>query len=104
MYLDIADDGVTLRLPEHTTDLYASYVERLSAVRISEILDEADAGSLSEDGAHVMVPVAALRRMAAGRVPEGWDADFDAMIAHAREKGWLSADGTAVQAHLERER
>jgi hypothetical protein len=48
--------------------------------------------------------VATLRRLAAGRVPDGWDADFDAMLAHARTQGWLSEDGDTVRAHLERER
>ena len=104
MYLAIATDGVTLRQPERTNDLYASYHERLVSERISELLAEHDAGELLPDGAHVMVPVATLRRLAAGRVPEGWDADFDKMLDYARGQGWLSEDGTAVRAHLERER
>ncbi|HEY2225770.1 hypothetical protein [Actinomycetospora sp.] len=104
MYLAIADDGVALRLPEVVTDLYASYRQRLTQERLAAVLAENDAGELSEDGAHVMIPVATLRRLAAGRVPEGWDADFDGMLAYARTKGWLSEEGDAVRAHLERER
>ncbi len=104
MYLAIATDGVTLHQPERTNDLYASYSERLMSERISALLAEHDAGELLPDGAHVMIPVATLRRLAAGRVPDGWDADFESMLAYARSKGWLNEDGTAVRAHLERER
>jgi hypothetical protein len=104
MYLDIAHDSVTLQQPERVNDLYASYVERLSPDRISTVLAEHADAELLPDGAHVMVPVATLRRLAAGRVPEGWDEDFEEMLEYARGKGWLSEDGTAVRAHLERER
>jgi hypothetical protein len=104
MYLTIASDGVALHQPEVTTDLYASYRERLTADRLAAVLADHEAGELLQDGAHVMIPVATLRRLAAGRVPDGWDADFDGMLAHARGKGWLSEDGDAVRAHLERER
>jgi hypothetical protein len=104
VYLTIAHDDVALHQPEVTTDLYASYKERLSAIRMNAVLAEHDAGELLIDGAHIMVPVATLRRLAAGRVPDGWDADFDAMLAHARTRGWLSEDGSAVRVHLERER
>lgn len=104
MYLDIATDGVELRQPENVNDLYASYYERLGPDTITRLLAEYDAGELSEDRQHIMIPVATLRRMAAGRVPEGWDADFDGMLEKARERGWLNEAGDAVQAHLERER
>jgi hypothetical protein len=104
MYLTIASDGVALHQPEVTTDLYASYRERLTADRLNAVLADHDAGELLVDGAHVMIPVATLRRLAAGRVPDGWDADFDGMLAYARSKGWLSEDGNSVRAHLERER
>lgn len=104
MYLDIANDGVTLQQPERLNDLYASYRERLGPDRLAAILAEHADAELLADCAHVMIPVATLRRLAAGRVPESWDADFEKMLAHAEEKGWLSEDGLAVRAHLERER
>ncbi|NMO94150.1 hypothetical protein [Actinomycetospora sp. TBRC 11914] len=104
MYLAIASDGVTLEEPERLNDLYASYWERLGPDLLGRILAEHADAELLPDGAHIMVPVATLRRLADGRVPEGWDADFEKMLAYAREKGWLSEDGTAVRAHLERER
>jgi hypothetical protein len=104
MYLDIASDGVTLQQPERLNDLYASYWERLGPDQLTSVLAEHADAELLPDRAHVMIPVATLRRLAAGRVPEGWDADFEKMLAYAKEKGWLSEDGQAVRAHLERER
>jgi hypothetical protein len=104
MYLAIADDGVTLHQPEVVTDLYASYHQRLTAERLGAVLAEHDAGEVLPGAAHVMIPVATLRRLAAGRVPDGWEADFAGMLEYARTKGWLSEDGEAVRAHLERER
>ena len=104
MYLAIAVDGVALHQPEVTTDLYASYHQRLTAEKLDAVLAEHEAGEVLPGAAHVMIPVATLRRLAAGRVPEGWDADFEAMLTFARSKGWLSDDGDAVRAHLERER
>jgi hypothetical protein len=104
MYLGITDDGLTLHQPERTNDLYASYWQRLNPERIAAVLAEHGGGELTDDRAHVLVPVATLRRLAAGQVPEGWDAEFEAMLAKAREHGWLSDDGETVRAHLERER
>ena len=48
-----------------------------------------------------MVDIAAVRRMAEGRVPAGWDEDFAGMLRYAESKGWLDETGTAIQAHVE---
>ncbi|WP_130291492.1 hypothetical protein [Pseudonocardia sediminis] len=45
--------------------------------------------------------VEAVRRMAKGRVGEDWPADFDAMLAYAGSKGWLTDDRVGIQAHCE---
>jgi hypothetical protein len=50
---------------------------------------------------HVWVGVDWLRAQAAGRVGDGWDTDFDAMLGFARSKNWLNDAGTAIQAHIE---
>ena len=47
------------------------------------------------------IDTAAVRRMAEGRVPGGWDDDFSGMLAYAAGKGWLDDRGTAIQAHVE---
>jgi hypothetical protein len=49
----------------------------------------------------VWVQVDAVRRMASGRVGATWESDFTAMVAFAREKGWLDPSGTAIRAHVE---
>ena len=104
MYLFIASDGVDLRQPEVVTDLYASFRERLTPDRLAALLADHAGGELLTDGAHIMIPVATLRRLAEGRVPDGWDADFEAMLAKAGERGFLNEEGDQVRAHLERER
>lgn len=101
MYLAIAADGVTLHQPEVVTDLYASYWQNLGPDQIARVLTEHDAGELLDDRAHVAVPLATLRRLAEGRVADGWEAD---VLADARGKGRLNAEGDAVRAPLERER
>jgi hypothetical protein len=50
---------------------------------------------------HAWVPVDWVRDQAAGRVPIGWESDFDAMLGFAASKGWLSDDRRLVQAHVE---
>lgn len=56
------------------------------------------------DGAtddHVWIRVDAVRAAAAGRVPQGWDGEFDGMLAYARSKGWMNEAGDAIAAHVE---
>lgn len=103
MYLTIADDGVTLHEPERVNDFYASYKQRLTPARLHEVMVEHAGGELLPDGNHVLVPVETLRRLAAGKVDEGWDQKFAGMLSYAESQGWMSEDGTAVRAHLERE-
>jgi hypothetical protein len=58
-------------------------------------------GRLDGEG-HAWIEVMALKASAAGRVADDWLASFDAMIAKARDRGWLSDDGDEVRAPLER--
>ena len=44
--------------------------------------------------------VASLRAQATGSAGEGWEARFAALLDDAGSKGWLSADGTGVLAHV----
>jgi hypothetical protein len=69
---------------------------------VDAALRRADVGWTEGDAA--FVTVAALRRLAgdAGVASPEWDAAFEQMLAYAASKGWLSADGAAVQAHIER--
>jgi len=53
---------------------------------------------------HVWIDLDAIRRLAGGRVGPQWETEFAAMLAFAKNKGWLDGAGTAVQAHIERTR
>jgi len=64
----------------------------LSAAEVGRLLPSGDA----------MIDTAAVRRMADGRVAEGWDDDFAAMLGYAESKGWLDDTGGSIQAHVER--
>jgi hypothetical protein len=48
-----------------------------------------------------LIEIDAVRRLADGKVTEGWEADFSAMVEYARNKGWLDEKGEAIQAHVE---
>jgi hypothetical protein len=50
------------------------------------------------DGDHAWLNASALR--AAGDGSAEWAARFDGMLAYAAIKGWASADGAAVRAHV----
>ena len=63
-------------------------------------LVDAAAGRLEGDDAYITID--AVRRMAGDRVEEGWTAQFDAMLAYAKTKGWLDEGHNAIKAHIER--
>lgn len=50
---------------------------------------------------HAWVDVDAVATLAGDAVDDDWRAGFDAMVAYARDKGFLSSDGSALRAHLE---
>jgi hypothetical protein len=63
----------------------------LSASVVGRLLPSGDA----------LINVEAIHRLASGRVPDGWEADFAAMVGYAESKGWLDESGEAIQAHVE---
>ena len=63
-------------------------------------LQAQDVGRLLPSG-DALIDIDAVRRLAAGQVPDGWEADFAAMIGYAESKGWLDESGEAIQAHIE---
>ena len=52
------------------------------------------------DDGHAWVDVDAVVTLAGDAVDDEWRAGFDAMVAYAGEKGFLSSDGSAIRAHL----
>src|SRR5690606_34208926 len=100
MYVRVSEAaGPTLEDPE---DLTRFHVEAPSAE--PAWLAGALAGAGRVDGApegHVWVDTAWLRSQAAALdLPAGWPEGFEGMLGYARSKGWLDAEGAAIQAHV----
>ena len=70
--------------------------------RLARALATSGMGRLDDDGAHAWIFLEAVRRAAAGRVADSWPAAFEAMVAYASSKGWLSPGGEEIRAHVER--
>lgn len=97
MYVSVSDGGPALRDADDTTSF--KVVATLSA-DVDRVLRDAAWGSVAGD--HALISVAAVRHAASGQVSDGWSDSFDAMLAYADSKGWLSVDGAAIRAHIER--
>ena len=86
-------------------------IDNLTALHLAlgEVTDE-EAGEVLEatglgrigDGDVAFLDAAALRATAEPRssTPD-WASRWDAMMEHARSKGWLSEDGRSFQVHIE---
>jgi len=93
------DDGILASVedPGNLKQLHAEF---------RGISDEAAAAALAAaglgtvDGDHAWLDAGALR--AANDGSEAWAAGFDGMLAYAASKGWASADGARVRAHIVR--
>lgn len=59
-------------------------------------------GRVAEDGEHVFVDPAVLRRLAGERAADpGWAASLEGMVGFAAEHGWVDEAGF-IRAHVER--
>ncbi|HYH52130.1 MAG TPA: hypothetical protein VEG38_21520 [Acidimicrobiia bacterium] len=67
---------------------------------LGAVLPAHEIGQLLPSG-DALIEVQAVRRLADGRTPDGWDRDFAAMVDYAKSKGWFDADHEAIQAHVE---
>ncbi len=96
MYVAVAGSSVSLEQPEDTRRF------KVSAATGSDVDGALRANGWGEiEGDDALVSVEAIRRAAAGRVSDGWAADFQAMLDYARGKGWLTSDGMRIRAHVE---
>ena len=67
----------------------------------SEVLQRAGLGRI-QDGTTAFLDAAAVRAAAEGRATApDWADRWEAMVAGAREKGWVSDDGASLQVHVE---
>jgi len=55
-----------------------------------------------EDADTAWIQIEAVRRLAGNAVDQAWEEGYDAMLAYAREKGWLHDARREIQAHVER--
>ena len=67
----------------------------------AEVLERAGLGRF-QDAETAFLDAAALRAAAEPRsTAPDWPAQWDAMVAGARSRGWLSEDGASLQVHVE---
>ena len=101
--VDIAPERpvVTLEEPDDCTRFHLTVAGGRDLARVFGALVDAAAGRL--EGEHALVTIDAVRRLAAGRVGDDWDARFDGMLAYSRSKGWVDDTVNAIQAHIEYE-
>ena len=98
MYVSVSERGPALRDADDTSTF--KVVATLS-VDVDQELRAAAWGLVA--GEDALISVDAVRRAASGEVSDDWPDSFAAMLAYARRKGWLSDDGGAIRAHIERE-
>jgi len=96
-----ARPAVSLEEPDDCTRFHLAVVGGRDIGRVFGALVDAAAGRL--EGDHALITIDSVRRMAAGRVGDDWDARFDAMLDYARTKGWIDETNNAIQAHVEYE-
>jgi hypothetical protein len=99
VYLAVTAAGVCVGEPDDCTslDVRAAPDQRSS---LDEALRHAGLGRW-DGGAEADLQLAELRRRAvAAGISAGWARRWDEMIGYARHRGWLSADGATVRAHV----
>jgi len=67
---------------------------------LSAVLQEHGLGASMPSG-DVMISVAAVKRLAQGRVEAGWDERLCAMVGYAEGKGWFDRTTGSLQPHVE---
>ncbi len=113
--VDLSSGSVSLRDPDDTERfsvlaLPASPQDPsdLSALgAVAAALSVHDAGIVDPEG-HAFIPIDVVRRLAAegaAAAPLGadWESRFAAMVEQAKERGWVTDEGT-IQAHIEWDR
>lgn len=91
---------VTLAEPDDCTRFHVAVHGHGHAPAVDDALQSSGTGWLDGEGS-AFVRVERVRDLASGRTGPEWADRFTGMLAHARDKGWLSNDGEAIRAHLE---
>jgi hypothetical protein len=90
---------VRLDDPDDVTRFHVAIVGSRDQRAAHEALARNGVGRLQ--GEQAFISVDAVRRLAEGRVGQQWETDFVAMLDYAAGKGWLDADRTTIEAHVE---
>jgi hypothetical protein len=99
VYVAVTAAGVRVGAPGDCTSLEVRAAPDLRS-SLDEALRHAGLGWW-DGGAEADLQLAELRRRAvAAGVSAGWARRWDDMIGYAGHRGWLSADGATVRAHV----
>lgn len=100
MILRLDPDGAVVRDADDCRRLHLETALDRDGLRAA--LAATDTGELVDDDT-VLLDLAVLRSRAqlAATAPD-WAQRWAAMVSYAQGQGWLSADGRAVQVHVER--
>lgn len=71
---------------------------------IGEALRVTGTGRIAADNTALLALDVLRTRAQAAASASNWAERWDGMVAYAARKGWLTEDGTAVQAHIETSR
>lgn len=84
-------------------DCTALHLEtELQGGKLRAALATTDTGVADPGGEHVWLDLAVLRsRAKLVATAADWAQRWTAMVGHARQNGWLSADGRSVRVHVE---
>jgi hypothetical protein len=88
---------VTLEEPNDCNRFHVA-IRGLPEDAAQQALVREEVGTLESHEA-AWIEIAALRRLAEGRVPSDWPERFDGMLRYAGRKGWLSSDGSRIRGH-----
>jgi hypothetical protein len=99
--IDLTGENAKVQLvePEDCKRFHLA-VRGADAEALGAVLPANGLGQLLPSG-DALIEIDAVRRLAQGQVPAGWDEDFAAMVDYAKSKGWLDERGEAIQAHVE---
>ncbi len=98
MYVAVHRAGISVEEPDDCTSLEVR-VDEGGDLEVG--LASAALGTPIDDGEHVALRLTELRSLCEREsVGTDWPQRWDAMIAYAESKGWVSADGATVRAHV----
>lgn len=100
MIVRVRPSGVELADSQDLSHFHVDAAEEVADV--GAVLEAGGFGTVDRSSGEALIDVGAIRRAVDGEVPASWEDSFTAILAYAASKGWLTDDGTAIRAHIER--